>query len=319
MQHLSLFALFLFVSIISFGQDIDPFTLKPSDYLYYPVNKIIKNNRIHSVTDSSEFILPGKFRTRVYDTLGRIIGEISRPNTALDNPYIYRQSGDTTYRLKYNADKAVLHSYQRFVLNKKGQIISYLDCGNYYLKDDSYYAGYEAFYYDDNGQLITKLSYTREDCPGKMDDKIIISSTALVLNDVINYTYKTLPNGNKLVIGKHAIGKPDWRATDSTMYDKQNRIIRFNSFSKVSALGERIGNNVNNITEYQYTNTSVKIINFTTYCYMLDKNIGCLSAVETDKDTSLIIYNFNKTLNTIYGFNLSGQRYLRDQYVYTYY
>ena len=320
MRHFSILALLFFVSILSLAQQVDPLTMEPADYRYDPVNRIVKDNHIHYVIDSSAFIITGsKCRTWVYDTAGRLAGELTQPGGALKYVIVYKTSGDTTWRMKYDTGKTVLYSWQRFVQNKKGQVISYLDCGNYYVREDSYYAGYEVFSYDDRDRLQTRSTYTREDYPGKISAGAMIQPTALHLDDSINYTYSTLKNGNKLVIGQHTIGKPEKRSTDSTIYDNKNRIIRFNSFAKTGTIGELVGNNVNAISLYEYEAASIQITRFTTYCYVPEGHTDCFMATETEKQISLLVYNPNKTLNAKYGYNSSGQRYLADQFVYTSY
>lgn len=302
-----------------FGQDINPYTKEPFYDKYYFENTIVKRNHIKYIIDSSEFISPSKFRIKIYDTLGRLIGDITRSFDSFDNPYIYEVNGDTTYRLKYNTERTELLCFERFVHNKEGQPVSYLDCCNYYFKEDSYYVGYEEFFYDDNNRLKTRLKYSKEDYPGKISNTIKIQPTTLQLNDVVYYSYHTLKNGNKLVIGKHALGKTEWRETDSTIYDKENRIIRFNSFSKRGTMGEIARDNVNRITEYKYTDTSIHITDFTRYCVALRPNSECFLSEETDKDITLILYNPDKTKKAEYGYYSSGGKYLKSKYVYEYY
>lgn len=319
MRHF-LFPIYLiFISATCFGQDINPYTKEPFYEKYYPDNKIIKRSKIKYVIDSSEFISPSKFNIKLYDTLGRLISDINRSVDSFDTPFLYSKTGDTTFRLKYNADKTVLICYERFVHNKKGQIVSYLDCCNYYFKNDSYYVGYEEFYYDEKSVLKTKLSYFKEDYPGKVSDKAYIKPTDLQLNDVIYYSYKTLKNGNSLIIGKHGLGKPEWRATDSTILDKQKRIVRFNSFSKIGSMGEMVQNNLNSVTEYKYSDSTLTITDYTTYCIAPLSNFKCLEYSLPDKDITLIVYNSDKTKQIVYGFYNNGERYIKDKYEYVYY
>jgi len=320
MRQLSILALFIFASIISFGQQIDPLTMEPAEYKYDPVNRIVKDNHIRYIIDSSNFILTGmKSSTWAFDTCGRLTGGLTQPSGEVKFMFVYKTNGDTTWRMKYNSDKTVLLSCQRFVLDKKGQITNYLDCGNYYLSDSSFYARLEVFAYDDRGRLKTRSNYTREDYPGYFSAYTNIQPTELKQDDAIIYTYSMLKNGNTLVIGQHTIGKPEKRATDSAVYDKQHRIIRFNSFSKTGTVGTITGNNVNNITLYQYEAASVQITRYTTYCYVPEGYKDCSTETETDKRILLYVYNPNKTLDAIYGYNSSGQRYLSDKFVYTSY
>ena len=318
-RHIFTSLLFTLILATCLGQDINPYTKEPFYDKYYPENKIIKRSRIKYVIDSSEFISPSNINVKFYDTIGRLIGDINHSTDNFDNPFSYRKTGDTTFRLKYNGDKTKLICFERFVHNNKGLIISYLDCCNYYFKDDNYYVGYEEFYYDENNKLKTKLTYFKEDYPGKVSDKTAIKPTDLELNDVVYYSYKTLNNGNKLIIGKHALEKPEWRATDSTILNKQNRIIRFNSFTKMGTMGELVLNNINRITKYTYKGDSLTITDYTTYCRTPVSNFECFDLLETDKDVTLIIYNRDMTKKMKYGFYHNGEMYLQDKYEYAYY
>lgn len=318
-RHLLIFITLITLTATCCGQDINSYTKEPFYDKYYVNNMIVKQNRIKYIIDSSEFILPSKFRTKIYDTLGRLIGDITRSVDSFDNPFVYKNKGDTTFRLKYNEDKTKLLCFERFVQNKKGQTLSYLDCCNYYFKENSYYVGYEEFYYDERDRLKTRLSYFKEDYPGIISDSVILKPTDLQLNDVIYYNYQTLKNGNKLVISKHALGKSEWRKTDTTLYDKQNRIIKFNSYSKRGTMGEMMQNNVNNISEYKYTDTSLTITSYTRYCFASLSNFDCIQYSETDRDTELIIYNKDKTKKAVYSFYRTGKKYLNSKYEYHYY
>src|SRR4051794_38285402 len=105
MRHF-LFPIFLIViSATCFGQDINPYTKEPSYEKYYPENKLIKRSKIKYVIDSSEFISPSKFNVKLYDTLGRLIGDINYSVDKFNTPFQYIKTGDTTFRLKFNADK----------------------------------------------------------------------------------------------------------------------------------------------------------------------------------------------------------------------
>jgi hypothetical protein len=194
-----------------------------------------------------------------------------------------------------------------------------LDCCNYYFKEDSYYVGYEEFYYDERNRLKTQLSYIKEDFPGKISESIVIKPIDLQLRDVVYYAYQTLKNGNKLVIGKHAVGSLQWRMTDSAIYDIQDRLTRFNSYTNRGTMGEAVANNVNRITEYKYTDSSMVITDFIRYCEFPLDNFECFTFEETDKETTLIIYNSDKTTKAKYGYYSSGEKYLKSKYQYAYY
>src|SRR5436190_188320 len=108
MRHLLIFIQYFILTSTCFGQDINPYTKEPFYDKYYLENKIVKGNHSKYIIDSSEFISPSKFRIKIYDTLGRLIGDITRSFDSFDSPYIYKSNGDTTYRLKYNIDRTEL-------------------------------------------------------------------------------------------------------------------------------------------------------------------------------------------------------------------
>jgi len=253
---------------------------------------------------------------KFYDTLGRLIGDINRSVDSFHTPYVYIKRADTIFRQRYDQHKTELLHFERFVYNSKGQILSYLDCANYYFKSDSYYAGYDEFYYDEQSRLKTKLHYFNEEYPGKVSDTIDIKPAQLQLNDVIYFSYKKLKTGNKLIIGKHAIGEPDRRAIDSFLYDNKNRLLRFNSFVKIGVIGELVRNNLNNITDYRYKGDSLTISTYYTYCQVPLANSDCLAFYTMDKEITLIIYNKDGTKKETYGFYIGGEKYLTDKYEY---
>ncbi|MDI3321190.1 hypothetical protein [Pinibacter soli] len=316
MRHLVILIKFTILSAICFGQQNNTYIESLLSGKYYPENRLIKNNHIKYVIDSCELTLPGEMNIKIYDILGRLIGDINYPIDSFRNPFIYRISGDTTYRLKYNDEKTALLGFERFIQNNKGQVQSYLDCYNYYGRKDSYYVGYEEFFYDEKNLLKTKLTYFKEDYPGNVSDQIEIKPTSLELNDVVYYSYQNLKGQTKLVIGRHGLGKAEWRKTDSAIYDKYNRIIRLNSFSKSGTIGELVHNNLNRITEYIYTDTSLETINYEVYCDAPPPNIDCFPYTQTSKDMELIIYNKDKLKRAVYGFYANGKKYLIDKFEY---
>jgi len=292
MRQLTIFTFFIIVSITCVAQEMDVGSPLPDKYSL--VNNFVRSRRIKYVIDSSEYYNPGKCRIFIYDTLGRLLGDINYPIEKFDNPYVYRKVGDTTYRSFYYKD--TLKYYERFVHNNKGQIVNYLSCRNYLLNPNSYCVYFDAFYYDENNKLQSKLSYYDENFPGKVADNAIIKPTGLKLLDVINYSYKTLANGNKLIIGKHTFGNDYMRATDSSTYDRQNRIIRSSSFSKKGGGGCAAYYNTNGITLYEYSGAKVKITCYSTYCRGVDLQTGtCLLPEQSAKDVKYVIYNSNRT------------------------
>lgn len=319
MRLLLIHLLLLFFIVPCLGQQIDPYTKEPVLENYYTENNMVKKHRIKYMIDSCEYNHPYKVNIKIYDTSGRLAGNINYPVDNFDNPYSYRYHEDTTFRLNYNKERTKLISFERFVHNSKGQIIHYMQCVNSYLREDSYYISYKDFYYDDQHRLKSQLSYSREDYPGQISDQIMIRPTDLTLNDVIYYSYQNLKNGSKLVIGKHGLGKPAWRKTDSTLYDRQNRIIRFSSYSDKRYKGELLMNNVIDITEYQYTDSSLLITEYFTYCHSPLSNTDCFQYAHSEKDVKLIIYNKEKLKKAVYDIRSNNEKHLTNKFEYVYY
>jgi len=185
-------------------------------------------------------------------------------------------------------------------------------------KENSFSASYDEFYYDENNAVRTKLHYHKSDYPGIVSEKNIPVKD-LELYDVIYYSFKTLKSGNNLIIGKHALGKPEWRETDSTIFDKQNRIIRFNSYALRGTSGELVHDQLNSITEYSYTDSSVAIVDYYIYCEASISDTECLKHSIPDKDIEVVEFNRNKTRKAEYTFYRSGEKVLKSKYEYVYY
>jgi hypothetical protein len=316
----SLFIIIFIGSILtSIAQQIDPVTKNITDEKYYPENKFIKKNRIKYIVDSNRFISPNKIDVRMYDTLGRAINNFY--NRSIDSttpPFVYKKTGDTLIRLKFYTGRSEPHSFERFVYNQKGQIVSYLECANHYQQKNSFAASYDEFYYDENNALKTKLFYHKSDYPGIVSE-IDIPVKNLELYDVIYYSFKTLKNGNKLIIGKHALGKPEWRETDSSIFDKQKRIIRFNSYALRGTSGEMVHDQLNRITDYSYTDSSVTIVDYYIYCEASISDMECLEHSIPDKNIEVVEFNRNKTRKAEYTIYRSGEKVLKSKYEYVYY
>lgn len=310
---------YLLLTVSCLGQDIDSYSGEPVQDKYYIENKLIKKNRIHYIIDSSEFIYPGKFKIILYDTAGRLIGETYHQVDSFHTPYEYVKSGDTTFRLKYIQGTKKLGCYERFVHNNNGKIQSYLNCCNYYPAGDSYYVEFKAFYYDELNRLIAELSYINSEYPGKVADRAPINPASLRLNDVVYYSYKTMKNGYRLKIAKQALGDPNWRNTDTTIYDRQNRVLRFNSFARRGTTGEMVFNNLNKITEFVYKDSDLTITEYHTTCIALLYDKECLGQEQSDKNITTFLYNKDRTKKAVYGFYFNGEKYLRDKYSYVYY
>jgi hypothetical protein len=304
------------ISLNCSGQYIDPDPMAPFYGSYVLYNPVVKKNNIKYIIDSSAY---GKPSVKYYDKMGRLIGATQRVADSIDNPYVYIKAGDTTSCLQYHYANKQLICYERFVHKANGQIMNYLKVCRDYLKENNYFSEYVDFYYDELNRLATRLTYRKYDCVGKVSDKAVIKPENLDLYDVLNYTYKLLKNGKKLIIGKQAIGKKDWRNTDTLLYDKTGRLIYASSFAKRGTMGEGIFSNVNNITEYRYTDSSLKRTSYSTYCGLYDPVIGCFEPKITDKEVEILVYNKDKTLNAKYRFDYYGIKFLFDKYEYGYY
>lgn len=312
------FFFFLIVSINCVGQTIDEYTLESTDDKYYPKDSFIKSRQIKQIIDSWGWPSIIEFRIKTYDTLGLIISDVKTPGKNIGNPFYYRKNGDSLVRLKYNEDKTRLMSFERFVYNKKGQIVSYIECCNYQLNNHSYSVEYEAFYYDDRNMLKSKLRYLKYNYIDTVNDVISVNPVDLELLDVINYTHKTFKNGDKLIIGKQALGKRDYRRTDSAIYDKQNRLIKFHSYAKRAPFGEDAADflsDVNFFVTYQYTDTLVNVTSYKTYRQPGYMGGNPLLPVESSRKNFMIELNRDKTRKAKYGDN----GYVINKYKYSYY
>lgn len=318
MRYILMVLLVFLQHTVSWSQ-VTEFELTEAGYdKYLPFNPVVKKNKIHYIVDSSEFFGPGPVRTLIYDTLGRMIGDIYNPIDSFDNPYVYKQTGDTTYRLQYNT-RGELYSLECFVVNKIGAPVSYLECRNYYFKDDSYSVNYKEFYYDEKNRLRSLLSYYKEAYPGKVSDQVRIKPVELDINDVVYFSYGAFKNGNKLMIGRHAAGPPLWRPTDSTFYDAHNRIVRSSSFARLGVIGEWVFDDLNRITDYVYHKDTLEAISYETYCFPNSPTYGCLNVLASDADKTRILYNKNGTKRLGYSIYHSGEIQLTDKYTYYYY
>ena len=312
---------FLYILLCNNGdaQSFHPVTDQSPVDKYLPVNPLVKKLGIRSITDSSAFISPAGLHVKYYDTAGRLIAELNRLTDSIPTPYVYLYRGDTVFRLRYIKYDTVLASYQRFVINAKGQLLSFLDCGNYYLKNNSFYVGYEEFHYDDKDRLTSWISYTKGEFQGKLSASTPIPVTALEMNDLVYYSYLPIKKGKHYIIGKHALGSPDTRKTDSICLDRENRIIRTSSFSPRGNMGELVYDQLTNIATRSYNERTVIASFYSTYCRAMSAKNGCLDMVELDKEQEEIIYNPDGSLQIVYGFYPSGEKYVVDKYHYRYY
>ena len=324
LSNLKIFINYILTIILSlphlvFGQEVYPVMFELSNDKYYPENIIIKKNKIKYIIDSSEFIMPSNFIVKAYDTLGRIIGNFGYEKQKFENPYIYKNLEDTLIRIKRIEDSEELYSFEKFVYNKKGQIISYLECCNYYGDKNNIPITYEEFYYDEKFTLETKLCYYKRNFSGSINERIIFKPTDLELTDVVYYSYRKNKIGNLMIIGKHSIGKKEWRETDTTLFDNRNRIIKFNSFASMASLGCPVGNNVNRVTEYFYSDSSLLISNYTTHCLASLSNFKCLQYERIEDSKSETIFDKKNLKIRRYSITQSRVKELSDVYKYEYY
>ena len=311
--------LFILRCNLSNAQPFHPVTDQAPVDKYSPVNRLVKKLGIKSITDSSAFISPEGIHVKYYDTAGRLIAELNRLTDSIPTPFLYQYRGDTIYRLRYIRNDTVLASYQRYVINQKGQLLSFLDCGNYYLKKDSYYAGYEEFHYDEKNRLKSWISYTKGEYPGKLSASLQIPATSLEMNDLVYYSYQPAKKGRRLIIGKHALGEINNRKTDSILIDDQNRMMRLSTFSPKGTMGEMVYDHLTNIATRSYNERTVIASFYSTYCRAMSAKNGCLDMVELDTEKEEIIYNPDGTLQIVYGFYPSGEKYVVDKYHYRFY
>jgi hypothetical protein len=304
---------------ICHAQERDPIQNEIISDKYYPENLLIKQNKIKFVIDSSNYILPSKRSIKAYDEEGRVTGYFYHDIEKFNDPYVYKKSGDTLLRLKYRNDNTELYSYERFIYNGRGQILSYLECCDYYFEKGKFPVSYQEFYYNEENNLKSKLSYYKRDYNGVISGHHSITASELDLTDVVYYSFKKLKNGNVLVIGKHALGKPDWRATDSMLFDTKKRIIRFNSYAKMAWLGCPSGAQVNKIADYAYTDSSVTITTYTIDCKWPLSDTECAEYSKPDKYLEIKVYDKDKLMRKLYTHYQFNEKSLSDKFEYIYY
>lgn len=301
------------------AQPFNPVTDQAPVDKYSPVNALVKKLGIKSIIDSSAFINPAGLNVKYYDTTGRLIADLNRLTDSIPTPYVYWYHGDTIFRLRYIKYDTVLASYQRFVINPNGQLLNFLDCGNYYLKSNSFYVGYEEFHYDDKNRLTSWISYTKGEFSAKLSPSTPIPVSALEMNDLVYYSYLPIKKGKQIIIGKHALGSPDSRKTDSIYLDRDKRIIYTSSYSPRGNRGEQVYDQLTHISTRSYNGQTVIASFYSTYCRAMSATNGCLDKVELDNEKEEIIYNPDGSLQIVYGFYPSGEKYVVDKYHYRYY
>jgi hypothetical protein len=286
---------------------------------FYPQNVLYKKLKVRMVLDSTDRTKPGEATTQVYDTLGRQLGVFYLGKHRQFVPWEYRSSGDTLWRLKYVNDTSIkkLYSYEQFIYSKTKKILRYTICTNSYTFDGKFYAGINTFRYDNNDQLTSQIEHNSYNYSEPIAENMTIDENKLNFDDVINYYYKT-SGKNYLIIAKHILGKPDMRVTD-TFYYNDNKLVRTASFAGFGYSGELGRNNLNNISEYQYTKNSVTQLVYETWCLAVDKTIGCLSPQQSETDNYVKVYQPNGLPLEHYSLHTDGSKYYLSKYYYTYY
>jgi hypothetical protein len=302
----------VFLGFVTRAQDVHPYSKElVSDY-YYPENKTIRENKVKFVIGKADYGGRPTQYVMAYDRLGRLIGEFDYEVEKFSRPYIYARREDTLFRYKYRDSDGPLYALDRFVYNAKGQITSYLECSNTY-------ALYEEFYYTGSGLLEAKLSYYKGHPIGPLSENFSIDRSALKLTDVEYYAFKQMKNGNRLRIASHALGKPEWRPIDTTVYDSRGRIVRFNSFAKVGALGCPIGNNVNRIVEYHHTDSSLMTTAYTTSCNAILETGECALPSKGETEMKLVVKDKRGLKKAAYSVAADGERKLTSSITYLHY
>lgn len=286
---------------------------------FYPENSLYRQLKVKTVTDSF-MIVPGNSRITEYDSLGRELQSYYAGCLKCSSPYTYLTRGDTLFRLQYYRDsvKTWLHSYEAFVYSRSKKIIRYSYCRQPFHYDKGFYAQVNRFFYDESDSLTCLLAYSSHDYQQPVSAAMTIAETDLTLTDVIYYTYQKQPN-TRLVIGKHAIGNPDWRATDSFTYNRHNQLIRVGSFAKRGFVGELGYANLNRVTEYDYQPGVVTEWNYHTSCLIKLPNGDCADPYQSDMDKGEIILKPNGLPEIKYSFYQPGEKLIVSKYYYSYY
>lgn len=286
---------------------------------FYPENRSIRNKKIKFIIDTTTYRLSDNPYVHAYDTAGRLIGKFDHSIAQFNDPYSYKRNGDTLLRLKHHKGTDTLYAYDRYVYNKKGQIASYL--GGYEINyiPGSFNIWYDVFYYDNKGKLQTRLTYHKEGYSGALFEKMVIDPSKLNLIDVVYYNEQPLANGNTMVIGKHTADKPDWRVTDTTIYDVRKRVIKTSSYADIAALGCPTGNQVNRVSLIDYRATSRTVTSYMTQCVAPLNDNRCIEYKISDENTEVFEYDKNGLLKQSYNIGPNWDKQLLHKYGYVFY
>jgi hypothetical protein len=288
---------------------------------YYPENKFVRENKIYLKIDSSEFSKPHGYWMNAYDKKGRLICETFTKMSDLENPFIYIEKADTLFRFKYRSGKK-LYSVERFIYNKKGKIVRYEECRNWYGYKDAFTVSIDLFFYSRNGSLESKLHYYKDKYSGVLNENLQIDLQDVKITDGIHYQKIKNQNGTKTIVGNHIIGKLENRFTDTIVFDRNNRLLAYNNFVKSGSMGCMMGSNINRKTKINYTTKTIKTISTQSNCVFVTHDNKCIDKREHIENESLTLYN-EKGLKTVrYGFRTIKdikEKYIRTKYAYTFY
>jgi len=284
---------------------------------FYPENKLFKKLKVKAVVDSF-MIAPENSRITEYDTLGRELG--SHYLKAGYNPYLYTRNGDTLTRYKYYGEPghAPLFSFEQFIYNTKGEILKHALAYRSYTGGKEIYAKLDVFFYNSTG-LFCKMEYANHDYPKAIEERMIISEHELKIASAIYYSYKKTSSG-MTVIAKESMGSSDWRITDTVVYDKMNRLVKKNSFSRRGTSGEMVHDNLNMIEEYHFKEFRITSRRLYTYCLAVTSDGFCLSPQRVETDTREIWLTKQGLPEIEYSYYPhDGQKHLLNKYYYLFY
>src|SRR6266700_1007993 len=186
---------------------------------YYPPQKVIQKNGVKRQIDTV-----GKGSVTEFDRLGRVIKFYSPENDTTVITYSYKN--DTLIASGYLAGHKYntrLAKAEKYVYNKKGQIIFYASLENDYLYGSTRNIFVSRFYYDNTRKLISIHELANNKYPCLLQEDFPVIDSLLRLINVFAYVYN---KAGKPVTKQEMLGDKEYRYTDRFLYDKSGKLVK---------------------------------------------------------------------------------------------
>jgi hypothetical protein len=284
---------------------------------YYPSNKLYKNLKVKTVIDSSAF-QDSSVRVNEYDEEGRPTHSYYKGHR--NEGSVYVDKGDTLFRFMYwYPHSKGLYSAEQFIYDNKKQIIKYILYRNSYMGPRKIIVSMDEFFYDEKQQVSSIIELYSHDYPDSLRENMPVNKDLLEVRDVIYYEHRT-NKGKLMIIGKHAFGKKDERATDTLFYDAQKRLVKKASFAKSGVIGEWRYSNLAQIELFTWSAGKKTEENyFTYYVDYIPEDKFYIGYMESDHDISEFMYDSKGLLKEQSFFYRDGKKELSSIYTYEFY